>query len=1169
MILWLTTFVTFATAFTAAQAVSSTNTSLGSTYRPLFALHSNSTPIFQNVTGQSVNPLVKALQPIEGPSSHTTLQRREDLPTGTCAPGTPCVNGACCSNTGICGYSLNECGADVCISNCDAKAECGQYGVAGNNTCPINVCCSKFGFCGTTSDFCDAGCQEGYGGCGAVTEPSCGGSSARQRTVGYYEGWSSTRTCDKRLPSDLEVTALTHINFAFIYFHPTTFQIVPMSSGDEALYPQFTALKKTKPELKTWVSLGGWSFNDATNTPNTQTAFSDLAANAANRQTFITSVMSFLQVWGFDGLDIDWEYPGAPDRGGVAADTENYVTLLKELKSAFGTRYGLSVTLPASYWYLRWFDLQGIEANTDFLNVMTYDIHGVWDSSNKFTGPYVRPHTNLTEIADSLDLLWRNDINPSNVNLGVGWYGRSFTLKDPSCNTPGCVFSYGGTAGECTQSSGTLSNAEIQRIITANNLVPTFDQVAGVKWITWDTDQWVSYDDGESMQMKIDFANKHCLGGTLIWSMDQDSSDHTSSNDLLGIGTANGVSAADAAAYKEILAQADQAASKRNSCYWTFCGGECVSGYFTQTYATGQVLGVDRDSSCPSGEFKQLCCAPGTNTGVCSWHGFRGVGLSCATNYCPDGTDLIASNTNQYEYDTSMDNFNDWTCNGGSQSYCCSGFEPSPYTNTDALNLVGQDQQSGDDNKNNLSKRKDYKYFNIQPSSPLCEPKTGQAAVDALLGTEDLLWLPSLNDELSLAADSIYKCMAEEENAAADYSAGIVANIGQGAMGPGDVPVPPASFIEVPATLVNKDGGWQRTQYGKKDRDCSVTYYCRYGHGFDEVCDNQRWAIDKIMGGKTVYNVQKRPKSTYKDEWSRFRNRAYVSLLQSKVSRGSMTRVNCEVDEFPMGSLDDSEIQGLRYLNGIENGLQGQDWSDWIQTVFNPCKALRKVRGIKPPEPPVTWKFGPISDDDPRNTARIDGQHFIQKYGFDSQTPGSECWAGYTYMQNDVRVVRTVRDHGFRVHPNDPIFADPYNWPRQQYDTDPSYPDNLPYNIASASWLKRDVAKSVLQQELPLSAIYEAEAVADLVLEEAARLPPTPEPTDGAAFSSTAVLTQEGVSQRPSLPTEIARETSIPAAAASAAAAAPPAVTAPVEEAGEWTRRRKRHLAEHRQGQYH
>ncbi|KAJ1704781.1 glycoside hydrolase, partial [Aspergillus flavus] len=194
----------------------------------------------------------------------------------------------------------------------------------------------------------------------------------------------------------------------------------------------------------------------------------------------------------------------------------------------------------------------------DFFNLMTYDIHGVWDSNNKNTGPYVRPHTNLTEIQLGLDLLWRNNVDPSMVNMGIGWYGRSFTLQDPQCNTPGCIFSYGGKAGECTKASGTLSNAEIQRIISKHNIVPTVDREAGVKWITFDNDQWVSYDDGETMQMKMDVANQLCLGGTLIWSLDQDGSDHSSSNDLAGLGSANGISADEAAIAKEFLKQADR-----------------------------------------------------------------------------------------------------------------------------------------------------------------------------------------------------------------------------------------------------------------------------------------------------------------------------------------------------------------------------------------------------------------------------------------------------------------------------------------------------------------------------------------------------------------------------------------------------------------------------------
>lgn len=147
-------------------------------------------------------------------------------------------------------------------------------------------------------------------------------------------------------------------------------------------------------------------------------------------------------------------------------------------------RTGISATIPSSYWYLQGFDIKSMQNYLDWFNFMSYDIHGVWDSTNKFTGPYIRPHTNLTEITQGLDLLWRAGVNPDKVVLGLGWYGRSFTLSDPSCNTPNgvCTFSAGANPGKCTASSGTLSNAEIDRITAAGGVRKGFDRTAAVKW---------------------------------------------------------------------------------------------------------------------------------------------------------------------------------------------------------------------------------------------------------------------------------------------------------------------------------------------------------------------------------------------------------------------------------------------------------------------------------------------------------------------------------------------------------------------------------------------------------------------------------------------------------------------------------------------------------------
>lgn len=114
-----------------------------------------------------------------------------------------------------------------------------------------------------------------------------------------------------------------------------------MNSYDTKLYAEMIALKQQNPNLQIWISIGGWGAGGQ--------VFSNIASSSSTRATFANSVLSWLQTYGFDGADIDWEYPAAPDRDGVPADTQNYNLLLSEVRSALGYRYGLSITIPSSY----------------------------------------------------------------------------------------------------------------------------------------------------------------------------------------------------------------------------------------------------------------------------------------------------------------------------------------------------------------------------------------------------------------------------------------------------------------------------------------------------------------------------------------------------------------------------------------------------------------------------------------------------------------------------------------------------------------------------------------------------------------------------------------------------------------------------------------------------
>ncbi len=82
-----------------------------------------------------------------------------------------------------------------------------------------------------------------------------------KRYIGYYESWANTRPCGKVSPEELNLAGLTHVNFAFVFFDPVTFQIILMDKNAGSLLSRFTKLKERKSGLQTWVSVGGWSFN--------------------------------------------------------------------------------------------------------------------------------------------------------------------------------------------------------------------------------------------------------------------------------------------------------------------------------------------------------------------------------------------------------------------------------------------------------------------------------------------------------------------------------------------------------------------------------------------------------------------------------------------------------------------------------------------------------------------------------------------------------------------------------------------------------------------------------------------------------------------------------------------------------------------------------------------
>ncbi|ORY68195.1 glycosyl hydrolases family 18-domain-containing protein [Pseudomassariella vexata] len=593
--------------------------------------------------GDDSHPVLGAM---DAPS---LLAGRATVDDYTCAPDRPCANSACCPKASLqCNYGEEACGTsgispnEVCWFNCDAKSECGINAKVPGQKCPLNVCCGKWGFCGMTEDYCDAEDHGATGGCQSNCDQPGPKDKAdsQDRVIGYYEAWRADSACQGMGLNDIPVSSLTHLYFSFASITPDTYSIAPMDGIPGSLLSNFTNLKRKNPALKTVIAIGGWTFNDP---GPTQKVFSNMVSSARTRETFIDNLFSFLREYAFDGVDFDWEYPGADDRGGIDTDGANFVTFLKELNDANKkqpVKYVVSFTAPTSYWYLRHFDLKAVD-HVDFVNVMSYDLHGVWDGKNPI-GQHIYGHTNLTEMKQAFDLFWRNDVPANKLNMGLGFYGRAFQLQDPSCSTPGCGFKGGATKGGCSGESGILSYREIMAVIDAKKIKPVHEKKAGVNYITWNSDQWVSYDDADTFSQKKDLAKDLGLGGFLIWAIDQDDEHLSALQAVLSPKKLGDLGAA---------GDKDDWQSSNKHCYITSCDGNCDAG---DIKITDQPCGDDDKRS-------KLCCplSGAPDPKECTWRG--GESGRWCNGHCHD--------------DEVMMEMNKWGngdgCWDGNKAYCC------------------------------------------------------------------------------------------------------------------------------------------------------------------------------------------------------------------------------------------------------------------------------------------------------------------------------------------------------------------------------------------------------------------------------------------------------------------------------------------------------------------
>ena len=347
-----------------------------------------------------------------------------------------------------------------------------------------------------------------------IFQPLISKQSDTYRIVGYVMG---SRGKDF---TTINATKLTHLNYAFASIINGEIAFRFRSPEQEQRVKQnlnkLTDLRKINPDLKILISVGGWG-NCA--------GFSDAALTPETRLAFAKSGVKFIGEYGFDGIDLDWEYPGqiGENEKFRPEDKENFTLMLKALRDEFtktGTHYLLTIATGADEEYFRWTNLGEAQQYLDFINIMSYDFYSglstisghhsnlsktdIPGSANISTVIAVERHTKLGVPAEKLV-------------VGVPFYGR-YWRGVPETNHG--LYQKGSTTGAYKVYSDITSN-----YLNKNTFTRYWDPAAKAPYLySKDSAMVITYDDPESLSVKTDYIRTKHLGGVMFWEYYADKS---------------------------------------------------------------------------------------------------------------------------------------------------------------------------------------------------------------------------------------------------------------------------------------------------------------------------------------------------------------------------------------------------------------------------------------------------------------------------------------------------------------------------------------------------------------------------------------------------------------------------------------------------------------------
>lgn len=320
---------------------------------------------------------------------------------------------------------------------------------------------------------------------------------------------------------------------------------------------QLAVLKRVHPELRIMMSVGG--AGDSDNFPR-------ISSNSDQRKHFAESCVEFMKNAGFDGIDIDWEFPAPADRDDYTALLQSFRDALDNYGTQTGQSYPLSIAAPAYEESIAAIDVAGIAPIISWANIMTYEFYGAWDSITGHAAPLCPavgdPHGENYNASGGV-LQWLAKGMPrEKINLGLPYYGSAFQhLQDegPNKAVPGRFaavtpddYVYGtGDKDQGLTPSSSFDYWDIVEKFTGPFKAST-KPISGINGYTryWDDEQgvpyvanpdaykqtgdglWLSYDDPQSLARKVQYARTLGLGGVFVWELSQERKPGTNDHPL-------------------------------------------------------------------------------------------------------------------------------------------------------------------------------------------------------------------------------------------------------------------------------------------------------------------------------------------------------------------------------------------------------------------------------------------------------------------------------------------------------------------------------------------------------------------------------------------------------------------------------------------------------------